>query len=423
MIVGGATHVRYAADVSRTMIDPNPAVTFAALGLRPELLKVVNSAGYSTPTPVQAAVIAQVLAGGDVLARADTGSGKTAAFGLPILQRLLEQPRTRSARGNKVAVLVLAPTRELAMQLAEVLSGYARSLPVRVKIAAVFGGVAINPQMMAMRGGVDILVATPGRLLDLQRQGALELDQLRALILDEADRMLSLGFRDELDQVLALLPPRRQNLCFSATFPDAVEQWTRVLLHDPLEVDVRQPASAPASAPERAAPPTIEQHVYVVDETRKAALLIQLLRQPELRQVLIFVSVKKTGDKLADKLARAEIAATVFHADKSQHQRTQALDGFRSGKLRVLIATDLAARGIDIDDLSAVLNYELPRSPNDYLHRIGRTGRAGKPGLALTLICASDEQHFRVIEKRIKQRLTREHVAGFEPNQSSRRDG
>jgi ATP-dependent RNA helicase RhlE len=397
------------------MIDPNPAVTFAALGLRPELLKVVDSAGYSTPTPVQAAVIAQVLAGRDVLARAETGSGKTAAFGLPILQRLLEQPRARSARGNKLAVLVLAPTRELVMQLAAVLSDYARSLPTRLKIAAVFGGVAINPQMMAMRGGADILVATPGRLLDLQRQGAVEFDQLRALILDEADRMLSLGFRAELDQVLTLLPTRRQNLCFSATFPDAVERWTRALLHEPHEVDIKRSGGTPASGPERAMPPGIDQHVYVVDETRKAALLIQLLQKAELHQVLIFVSIKKTADKLADKLTRASIAATVFHADKSQHQRTQALDGFRAGKLRVLIATDLAARGIDIDDLPAVLNYELPRSPNDYLHRIGRTGRAGKPGLALTLICASDEQHFRVIEKRIKQRLPREHVAGFEP--------
>lgn len=392
-------------------------LSFAALGLDPQLLRALDDAGYSVPTPVQAAVIPTVLSGRDVRARADTGSGKTAAFGLPILQRLVVQPRQPTARGNQVAVLVLAPTRELVMQLADVLSGFARSLQAPLKVAAVFGGVAVNPQMMAMRGGVDILVATPGRLLDLQRQGALEFKQLRTLVLDEADRMLGLGFRDELDQVLGLLPARRQTLCFSATYPQAVEQWTRALLQQPFEVDVTPvtPTTAAASEPRPVAPQAIEQHVYVVDENRKAALLIHLLRQPQLAQVLIFVSVKRTGDKLVEKLARADVAATVFHADKSQAQRSRALAGFRSGKLRVLIATDLAARGIDIDDLPAVLNFELPRSPNDYLHRIGRTGRAGKSGLALSLICAGDEQHFRVIEKRIKQRLPREHVAGFEP--------
>jgi superfamily II DNA/RNA helicase len=385
---------------------------FAALGLSAQVLQAVQSAGYHTPTPVQSAVIAGVLAGRDVLARASTGSGKTAAFGLPILQSLLDQPRQRSARGNRVAVLILAPTRELVMQIAAVLSAFARDMAASIKVSAVYGGVPINPQLMALRGGADILVATPGRLLDLQRQNAVEFAALRTLVLDEADRMLDLGFRDELEQLFALLPAERQNLLFSATFPADIAQLTQTLLHYPLEVDVVQVAQTES---EPAREPDIEQHVYTVDLERKTALLIQLLARPELRQALIFISMKKTADALLGKLKRADIHAAVFHADKSQRERTRALSAFRHGELRVLIATDLAARGIDIDDLPAVINFELPRSPNDYAHRIGRTGRAGKTGLAISLICRAEEQHFRVIEKRIKRRLVREQIAGFEP--------
>jgi 4a-hydroxytetrahydrobiopterin dehydratase len=262
--------------------------------------------------------------------------------------------------------------------------------------------------MMALRGGVDILVATPGRLLDLQRSNAVELSSVRALVLDEADRMLSLGFREELEQVIASLPARRQNLLFSATLPEDITTLTQTLLHEPLKVDVTQPSVSQSE-------PDIEQHVYCVDLERKPALLIKLLEEPELQQALVFISMKKTADALVSKLNRAGVQAAVFHADKSQRERTRALQDFRDGSLRVLLATDLAARGIDIDDLPAVINFELPRSPNDYLHRIGRTGRAGKTGLAISLICSAEEQHFRVIEKRIKRRLQREQVAGFEP--------
>ena len=390
-----------------------PASPFAALGLCSGLLQAVQTAGYRTPTPVQAAVIPAVLAGRDVRARAATGSGKTAAFGLPTLQRLLDQPRMPSARGNRIAVLVLAPTHELVVQIGEVLSGFARALDARIKISAVYGGVAINPQLMALRGGADIVVATPGRLLDLHRQNAVEFATLRTLVLDEADRMLSLGFREELEQLLALLPERRQNLLFSATFPEAL---TQTFLHDPFDVDVTQAqASSSAADSQGAREPDIEQHVYAVDRERKSMLLIQLLQQRQLQRVLVFISMKKTADALANTLNRAQIQAAVFHADRSQSARTRALADFRSGELRVLIATDLAARGLDIDDLSVVINFELPRSPNDYLHRIGRTGRAGKAGLAISLICRAEEQHFRVIEKRIKKRLPREQVAGFEP--------
>ena len=389
--------------MTHTSDDP-----FAQLGLRSELLSAVKDAGFQTPTPIQSAVIAAVLSGKDVLARAATGSGKTAAFGLPLLQRLLDEPRVTRARGNHVAVLVLAPTRELVMQIADVLSGFARASQRPVRVNAAYGGVAINPQMMALRGGADILVATPGRLLDLQRKNAVELSQLRAFVLDEADRMLSLGFREELDQVIACLPARRQNLLFSATLPRDIATLTQSLLHDPIKVDLTQPNLSQSE-------PNIEQHVYSVDVERKPALLIRLLEQPALQQVLVFISMKKTADTLVGKLNRAGVRAAVFHADKSQRERSLALQKFRDGSLRVLLATDLAARGIDIDDLPVVINFELPRSPNDYLHRIGRTGRAGKPGLAISLICSAEEQLFRVIEKRIKRRLPREQVAGFEP--------
>jgi ATP-dependent RNA helicase RhlE len=385
--------------------------SFEALGLRAELLRVVQRAGYARPTPVQAAVIAGVLAGKDVLARASTGTGKTAAFALPLLQGLLERPRARGAHGNRIAVLVLAPTRELALQTAEVFSDFARELPMRIKISAAYGGVSINPQMMELRGGADVLVATPGRLLDLQRQNAVVFEALRTLVLDEADRLLSVGFREEIAGVLALLPARRQTLLFSATFPEHTAQWCRTLLHDPLSVDVTQPVALASPTP--VDEPAIEQHVYTVDLERKSALLIQLLKARQLERVLVFVSMKKTANTLVQTLNREQLRASIFHADMSQRERIRTLREFGAGGLRVLIATDLAARGID--DLPVVINFELPRSPNDYLHRVGRTGRAGKAGLAMSLICEAEEQHFRVIEKRMKRRLPREQIAGFEP--------
>jgi ATP-dependent RNA helicase RhlE len=377
---------------------PNVISPFEHLGLTAQLLRAVQLVGYSGATAVQAATIPAVLAGRDVRARAETGSGKTAAFGLPLLQRLCAQPRRHSARGNPVEVLVLAPTRELVIQIGEVLSDLARDLQPRIKILSVYGGISINPQMMALRGGADILVATPGRALDLHRQHALELHSLRALVLDEADRMLSLGFRDEVGEILALLPAQRQNLLFSATFPPELAPLVQSLLRDPVEVDLVPVATTTS----------IEQRVYTVEPERKTRLLIHLIERHELRQVLVFVSAKKTGDALVKALNGVQLHAEVFHADKSQAERQRCLTEFRSGHLRVLIATDLAARGIDIEQLPAVINYELPRSPNDYTHRIGRTGRAGHGGLAITLLSPDDSHHFGVIEKRIKQQLIRE---------------
>jgi ATP-dependent RNA helicase RhlE len=386
------------------------AASFESLALSAQLLRAVELAGYATPTDVQAATIPAVLAGRDVRAQAETGSGKTAAFGLPILQQLCEQPRPYSPRGNPVAVLILAPTHELVMQIADVLGGLGRALQPRIKVLSVYGGVSINPQMMALRGGADILVATPGRLLDLHRQHAVELGALRVLVLDEADRMLSLGFSDELNEILALLPARKQSLLFSATFPPALAPIVQALLHDPIELELT-PVSTPLA---------IEQRVYTVAPERKTGLLVHLIEQHDLRQVLVFVSMKKTGDRLVQKLNRKQLPAAVFHGDRSQGERQRCLSDFRAGRLRVLIATDLASRGIDIEDLPAVINFELPRSPNDYTHRIGRTGRAGKRGVAITLLCPDDLHHFGVIEKRIKQKLGREPDPTLTPTPTAR---
>jgi superfamily II DNA/RNA helicase len=380
------------------------AGSFDSLGLSAPLLRAVEVAGYETPTPVQLAAIPAVLSGRDVLARAQTGSGKTAAFGLPLLQRISDRDQP-AKRGNHAFALVLVPTRELAMQISEALSAFAEQLPTRTRVLAVFGGVSINPQMLALRGGVEILVATPGRLLDLCRSNAVQLSDTRTLVLDEADRMLSLGFAEELAEVRALLPVERQTLLFSATFPSELRAVIQASLREPIEIEL---AAEPA--------PEIEEHVYAVDEAKKGALTVQLLKDRKAQRVLIFVSEKRSGDKLVEKLIRAGITAAVFHGDRSQAERTRCLADFRSGALRVLVATDLAARGIDIDDLPTVINFELPRSPNDYVHRIGRTGRAGKTGVALTLICQAEQHHFGVIEKRIKRKILRETVAGFEPS-------
>jgi len=273
-------------------------------------------------------------------------------------------------------------------------------------VVAVYGGVGLHPQLVALRSGVDVLVATPGRLLELYEKNAVDFDSLKSLVLDEADRMLSLGFSDELARLLAVLPPLRQNLLFSATFPTVLSSVTLSLLRDPIEIELAPVAGAGTDL--------IEQHVYTVDAKRKDALLIHLLKERDLRQVLVFVSAKQTANVLASKLRRAQLDVEVFHGDKSQTDREYGLAEFRSGRLHVLLATDLAARGLDVQDLPCVINYELPRSPKDYIHRIGRTGRAGKSGLALSLICPAEYHHFGVIEKRTKQRLKREQVVGFE---------
>ena len=376
---------------------------FTALGLSPALVRAASELGFATPTPIQTAAIPAALRGADVLGQAQTGSGKTAAFALPLLQRLQDSARHTPRR---VQALVLVPTRELASQVGEVTRSLAQHLPHRPKVAVVFGGVSVNPQMMALRGGADVVVATPGRLLDLVDQRALRLDAVSLLVLDEADRLLDLGFADELARVLALLPARRQNLFFSATFPDAVQALANSLLHEPVRVEV--PAT-PANEP------TIEQRAIQVEPARRTQLLRQLIKDNHWQRVLVFVATKHTADHVAVKLYKAGVYATSFHGDLSQGARQQTLDEFKTERWEVLITTDLASRGIDIAQLPVVVNYDLPRSAVDYVHRIGRTGRAGESGLAISFVSAETEAHFRLIEKRQNLTLPREQIPGFEP--------
>ncbi len=378
-------------------------MTFASLALSPPILRAVAEKNYSAPTPIQSAVIPGVLSGRDVWACAHTGSGKTAAFALPLLQRYSEAGHDSPRR---IRSLILVPTRELAAQIGASIEGYARFLPEAVKVSVVFGGVSINPQMMALRGGADMVVATPGRLLDLVEHNALSLRFVTTLVLDEADRLLDLGFAEELAGILSLLPERRQNLLFSATFPPAVDALAENLLRNPLRVDV---PSTPATVPD------IDQRVIHVDAPRRTQLLLRLIREHGWTRVLVFVATKYSTEHVAEKLRRAGIKAAAFHGELSQGARTRALADFKAEELQVLVATDVAARGIDIMHLPAVVNYDLPRSTDDYLHRIGRTGRAGHSGVAVSFVSASTESHFRLIEKRHKILLTREVVPGFEP--------
>ena len=384
---------------------------FSELGLCPELLQAITEAKYTIPTPVQVAAIAPVLRGQDVQACAQTGSGKTAAFALPMLQRLLSRA---GASNRSVGGLVLVPTRELAMQVGEAFRSLGRYLPQPVKVLTVFGGVSINPQMMALRGGADIVVATPGRLLDLADHNAIRLSDVSTLVLDEADRLLDEGFADELTRVLALLPDRRQNLLFSATFPPAVRSLAELLLRNPVRVDV---ATAAETLPD------IQQRSIAVDPQRRTQLLRHLIRHHGWERTLVFVATKYATEHIALTLQRLGFAARALNGDLSQGARTQALADFKAGRVRVLIATDVAARGIDIVDLAAVVNFDLPRSTADYVHRIGRTGRAGASGVAVSFVSAATEAHFRLIEKRNRFRLERERVGGFEPaRQESRTD-
>jgi ATP-dependent RNA helicase RhlE len=378
---------------------------FSSLGLSPALVRAAGELGFSTPTSIQALAIPAVLRGADVLGSAQTGSGKTAAFALPLLQQLQDHPAPTPRR---VRALVLVPTRELAAQVGEVLRSLAQHLPQPPRVAVVFGGVSINPQMMGLRGGADVVVATPGRLLDLLDQNALRLSAVRQLVLDEADRLLDLGFSDELARVLALLPPRRQALFFSATFPPAVQALAAGLLRDPVRIEV--PAT-PANEP------TIEQRVIQVDASRRTPLLRHLIQENDWDRVLVFVATKYAASHVADKLYKAGVYATAFHGDLSQGARKQALADFKAGRWDVLVTTDLAARGIDIAQLAVVVNHDLPRSAVDYVHRIGRTGRAGESGLAVSFVSAGTEAHFRLIEKRQHLALPREQVPGFEPTE------
>lgn len=380
---------------------------FASLGLSPALLRATDESGFVEPTPIQAAAIPVALQHRDIIGCAHTGSGKTAAFGLALLHHLDSFMRPAWRR---TYVLVLVPTRELATQVGETIGMLARHLSDPVKVAVVFGGVSINPQMLGLRGSADVIVATPGRLLDLVERHAVKLDDVNMLVLDEADRLLDEGFADELARITALLPPRRQSLFFSATFSPAVQELAKSLLHDPVRIDVPDLLSAGS--------PAIEQRAVEVDVSQRTPLLRQLIDQGGWERVLVFVATRYASEHVADKLRRSGLAAAAFHGDLSQGARTRVLADLRSGALRVVLATDMAARGLHIAGLPVVINYDLPRSAVDYTHRIGRTARAGASGLAVSFVSPATEAHFRLIEKRQGQRVPRERIAGFEPREA-----
>ena len=391
----------------------NPTDTtsnFKQLGLISPLLARLTELGYQQPTPIQSQAIPSVLAGRDLIAGANTGSGKTATFALPLLQQVSQKTVNtgKYGDGNFVSALILVPTRELAKQVADSVRSYAVHFNGAIKTVAVFGGVSTNTQMLSLRGGCDILVATPGRLLDLISNNAIKLDRVKTLVLDEADRMLSLGFTEELAALMDLMPKQKQTLLFSATFPEQVQTLTAELLNDPIEVQVQ---SADAS--------TLVQRVFTVNKGEKTSVLAHLIKQNQWRQVLIFVNAKNNCEHLAYKLSKREITAEVFHGDKGQGARSRVLEAFKTGEIEVLIATDIAARGLDIEKLPVVINFDLPRSPSDYMHRIGRSGRAGEVGLALSLVDYEDYHHFKIIEKKNKIRIEREQIVGFEVDEAA----
>ena len=374
---------------------------FSALGLTPELLKTLAEQNYERPYPIQEQVIPAILKRKDVLGIAQTGSGKTAGYVLPILMNMQQNPTQKNRHIN---ALVLVPTRELAMQVSEVFRIFSENLTIKIKTLAVFGGVSINPQLMALQS-VHILVATPGRLLELVEFNAVHLSEIETLVLDEADKMLNLGFQEEMSQIFALLPKKRQNLLFSATLSEDVKNINQILLHDPIVIKIE---------PESENIDLISQLGYFVSEEKKGPLLRYLLKNKDLQQVLVFTSSVYQADNVTDKLIKNGIEAAATHSKKSQQARTEALRNFKSGKLRVLVATDLISRGIDIKFLPFVINYELPRSPKDYIHRIGRTGRAESPGEAISFITPDDLQHFRVIQKKMGKWVTMIDSAGMD---------
>ena len=389
---------------------------FEAFSFSDEVLSAIKQLGFEKPTDIQGKAIPAVLAGKDVLARADTGSGKTAAFALPLIDKLSnENIYTQIARckrfnasvrvaSNCVQVLVLVPTRELAIQLAEVFTQLAAEVSPTLKCLSVFGGVKINPQMKALRGGADVLVATPGRLLDLVDQNAIKFNQVKALVIDEVDRLMKGDFQEEIERISKLLPNKRQNLMFTATFPESISRLVREVMNDPEVINMDEFVDELE----------IEQRVITVNHQQKNELLAHLLNENDWEQVLIFCSAKRTCDNLVKKLEKRSIEAVAMHSNKEQSKRMAALKDFKSGKTRILIATDVASRGIDIEQLPCVINYDLPRSPNDYVHRIGRTGRAGKVGHVISLIAHHEFQHFSVIEKHNGLHLNREELEGFE---------
>ena len=376
-------------------------MSFDSLGLSDPILKAIVEKGYTKPSPIQAKAIPAVLTGKDVMAAAQTGTGKTAGFTLPLLHMLSSGNRAKS---NQARALVLTPTRELAAQIQESVETYGKHLPLSSTV--VFGGVKINPQMMKLRRGTDILVATPGRLLDLYSQNAVRFDHLEVLILDEADRILDMGFIHDIRRILKVLPPKRQNLMFSATFSNDIRKLAKSIVHEPVEVSV---------APPNTTAEKIEQRIHPVDKSRKTNLLIKLIKDNGWYQVLVFSRTKHGANKLTKHLDKAGINAAAIHGNKSQGARTKALAEFKKGKIQILVATDIAARGLDINQLPQVVNFDLPNVPEDYVHRIGRTARAGKEGCAVSLVSADEHKQLCDIERLIKTHLPREYVDDFDP--------
>lgn len=385
-------------------------MSFDQLALSPEILKALSEKGYSAPTPIQQKAIPVILSGKDILAGAQTGTGKTAGFTLPLLHLLQQKSVNKLPNGRKpVRALILTPTRELAAQVHDSVRTYGKYLSLRSQV--VFGGVSINPQMMNLRAGVDILVATPGRLLDLINQNAVSISNIEIFVLDEADRMLDMGFIHDIKKVMALLPKKRQNLLFSATFSDEIKTLADKILNSPelIEVAKRNTTSE-----------LVEQRVHPVDRHRKRELLSHLIRKGNWQQVLVFTRTKHGANKLTEQLIQDGISAAAIHGNKSQGARTKALADFKSGSIRALIATDVAARGIDIDKLPHVVNFELPNVPEDYVHRIGRTGRAEAEGEAVSLVCVDEQEFLRDIEKLIKNSIPKSVVPGFEPDPNAK---
>ncbi len=375
---------------------------FSDLGLSDSILQAVEKQGYTTPSPIQQQAIPAIIKGRDVMAAAQTGTGKTAGFTLPILEKLSKGPL---AKANQTRALILTPTRELAAQVERSVMLYGKNLPLTSTV--VFGGVKINPQMMRLRKGVDILVATPGRLLDLYQQNAVRFDQLEVLVLDEADRMLDMGFIHDIRKILSYLPAHRQNLMFSATFSKEIRDLAKGMINDPVEISV---------SPRNTTVESVKQWICPVDKKRKSALLSHLIKENQWTQVLVFSRTKHGSDRLARQLNSRDIPTAAIHGNKSQNQRTRALADFKKGKVQVLVATDIAARGIDINHLPQVVNFDLPNVPEDYVHRIGRTGRAGRAGQAVSLVSADEVKQLSDIEHLIKTVLKRKLVDGFEPD-------
>ncbi len=370
---------------------------FDGLGLRPELLKAVENKGYTAPTPIQVRVIPIVLDGRDILACAQTGTGKTDAFALPLVDIL-----SHSGKGRHPRALVLTPTRELALQVGESIKAYARRVSLRCTV--VYGGVRINPQIDRLRRGIDILVATPGRLLDLVDKGYLNLFRIEFLVFDEADRMLDLGFNDEISAIIDLVPAERRTMLFSATYSQQIRNLAQRMLQDPEHIEM---------TPGNVAAEPVVQKVHLVDRLNKHALLIHLITKGDWTRVLVFTRTKHGANKFTEKLAEKGISAAALHSNKSQSFRTRTLEEFKNGEIRILVATDVAARGLDISNLPYVVNFDMPSTPEDYVHRIGRTGRAGVSGIAISLVCHDEKRHFQAIEKLLKQKISVEKVAGY----------